>query len=153
MTVCYAVIGQQVPQNYSHSFPVTVAADGDYTLVLNLYRSGNPDACDFVEFTDTATLNFSTPLTETVYLSAEDFEPVENQLILCPNPVKDDLNIAITGNLNIESIVVYNLLGSKIKTITNSFKTIDLSELSNGIYFLKINTDRGVIDKTIVKGN
>jgi len=86
-------------------------------------------------------------------LSAEDFEPVENQLILCPNPVKDDLNIAITGNLNIESIVVYNLLGSKIKTITNSFKTIDLSELSNGIYFLKINTDRGVIDKTIVKGN
>lgn len=53
-----------------------------------------------------------------------------------PNPVKNVLNIEKQESDLVEG--VYNLLGNKVKSIQHSDYKIDVSDLSSGIYFLRI---------------
>lgn len=153
MNICYYVTGFQVTTQYNDTFPVTVPADSDYTLVVNLYRSQTQGVCDYTELTDTATLEFTTPLTETVYLSVEDFELLQNQIKVYPNPVKDILFLDIPNNLILKNIIAYNILGKEIKTFTIGLESLDVRDLNNGIYLLKLNTDKGIITKKIIISN
>jgi len=56
---------------------------------------------------------------------------------LYPNPAKNELNISSKNT--IESAIIYNVLGKKVKTFTvNAMsKSLDVSNLSRGIYILK----------------
>ena len=65
-----------------------------------------------------------------------------------PNPSTN--NITILSNTIIETIEVYDLSGKSIKTIINS-DTIDVSNLANGIYLLKITSGTKSLVKRIVK--
>jgi len=58
-----------------------------------------------------------------------------------PNPVKDFLTIEFTDNTEKTSIEIFNILGQKIKTFENvsNAENLDLSDLTPGIYLLKIN--------------
>lgn len=153
MNVCYYVTGFQFANNYQHTFPVTVPSDNDYTIIINLYRSQTQVTCDYTELTDTKTLDFTTPLTETIYLGVEDFELLENQISIYPNPVKDIVNIDNPNNLIFNSIVVHNILGEKIEIYTTSFESLDLRYLNSGMYFLELNTEKGNITKKIIVSN
>ena len=88
MNVCYYVTGFQVSTDYQHNFPVTVPIDDDYIIIINLYRSESQGVCDYTELTDTATLEFTTPLTDPVYLGVAEFKEVSNQITVFPNPVR-----------------------------------------------------------------
>lgn len=58
-----------------------------------------------------------------------------------PNPVKDIINIEILEHSTETDVKVYNLLGQEVMdfgSITNN-KSLDLSELTTGVYLLKIN--------------
>lgn len=58
-----------------------------------------------------------------------------------PIPVKNILHIQEkTGSLGIDSIAVYNLLGTKLSPVINS-NSIDMSSFSSGIYLVQV-TDR-----------
>ncbi|WP_298759272.1 T9SS type A sorting domain-containing protein [uncultured Psychroserpens sp.] len=95
------------------------------------------------------TNNYSTTVTED-NLSINDFE-LSNDISLHPNPVKDDLNF-IT-ELSIEKIKIYNLLGKLIQEITpsqNSHK-INVSHLTDGVYFINFNSENKNIIKKIIK--
>jgi len=64
-----------------------------------------------------------------------------------PNPTKD--KIFINSQAIITKVEVYNVLGSKVdETNTN---TIDLSKKTNGIYFLRIQSEYGVVSKKVIK--
>ena len=51
----------------------------------------------------------------------------------------------------IKEIVVYNLLGQKIKQYHSAVNTIDISDIANGIYVINITTDKGVTTKKFIK--
>jgi hypothetical protein len=72
-------------------------------------------------------------------------------LSIGPNPAIDKINIKT--NLPISNITVYNSLGKKVQVrIIQNKKEIDLSSVSKGIYYLKIqlkNTDSNIIRKII----
>ncbi|RZN78715.1 MAG: T9SS type A sorting domain-containing protein, partial [Winogradskyella sp.] len=72
-------------------------------------------------------------------LSNTDFEITT--LSIYPNPTNQILNIQ--GLKTSENIEVYNISGQKLftKTIDLSKNTIDVSQLSAGLYFLKINDE------------
>ncbi|MFK7748274.1 MAG: T9SS type A sorting domain-containing protein [Kordia sp.] len=78
----------------------------------------------------------------------------ENELInvsIYPNPTSNTLHIK--GIPQIETVEIYSILGKKIEvSITNS-TTVDVSTLTNGIYFLKVvdTQNRTVIKKFIKK--
>ncbi len=79
---------------------------------------------------------------------------IENSISLnvYPNPVNDRLYIE--AETVIEEVVVYDVYGRRQVTETPSHQgnwTIDLSELKSGIYFVKINTEKGNIVKRIIK--
>ena len=79
---------------------------------------------------------------------------LENNISLniYPNPVNDKLYIVTVDG--VKEVVVYDIYGRRQVTEAPSHQgnwTIDLSELKSGIYFVKINTEKGNIVKRIIK--
>lgn len=73
-----------------------------------------------------------------------------NKLILYPNPVTNQLNIA-NSNSKIEKVLIYNFIGALVKSIEGDTRTIDMSNLSNGSYLVKIITNQGIETQKIIK--
>ena len=74
-----------------------------------------------------------------------------------PNPTKGKLRIA-NYELRIENIEIYDVMGRPVGAnlrvcpeIGQSETTIDLSDFSTGIYFIRIQTENGVITRKIIK--
>jgi pectate lyase len=72
-----------------------------------------------------------------------------DHFILFPNPVST--NLTIESSFTIESCSIYNLTGSLIKKIEGDIKNIDVSEFSIGSYFIKIQTNKGIINRHFIK--
>lgn len=99
-------------------------------------------------------------LTQTDYDGAyETFNPVsvsfinENTLKIGPNPTQNYINIGIGGELGKSIISLYSLSGALVKTVElqNNYTQIDISEISNGAYILKLNAGKTNITKRIIK--
>ncbi|MBO5957142.1 MAG: T9SS type A sorting domain-containing protein [Bacteroidales bacterium] len=87
-----------------------------------------------------------------VEINTESIIENTNSLNIYPNPVNDRLYIE--AETEIEEVVVYDVYGRRQVTETPSHQgnwTIDLSDLKSGIYFVKINTEKGNIVKRIIK--
>jgi hypothetical protein len=84
-------------------------------------------------------------------LSAEDYLIEEQNLTIYPNPAKD--KIRILSNSSIDKVLVYNILGKLVyespKKASNL--SVDISNLSKGIYFIKVFSDGFSKTKKIVK--
>ena len=72
---------------------------------------------------------------------------------LYPNPAKSDLNIAVKDSIEVKSITVYNILGQLVLAVPNAggIETIDVSDLTKGTYFIRINSDKGMTNAKFVK--
>lgn len=68
----------------------------------------------------------------------------KNIFNIYPNPSNSIITIS-TPNEIIEK-TIYNLQGKLIKSIQNNSKEIDIKDLSDGIYLLKITTENGIIN-------
>jgi arabinogalactan endo-1,4-beta-galactosidase len=81
---------------------------------------------------------------ETLNVSTIVSNPEKEEIIIYPNPVKTLLKTNLNNNDAIKSIQITNLVGKIIRTIYNaqSMKTINLSDLANGLYILKTNTNK-----------
>ncbi len=78
--------------------------------------------------------------TESDPLSVDDNELL-NLFTVYPNPVKDI--VRIETSLTIDSIKILNQLGQNVLTIDNNRiinNEVDLSSITNGLYFMKINS-------------
>jgi uncharacterized repeat protein (TIGR02543 family) len=74
-----------------------------------------------------------------------------DEIQIYPNPVKDILIIE-NGELKIENVEITDLSGRIVVSCQSSvFSSINVSNLSQGAYFVKIYTDKGVVTKKIVK--
>jgi hypothetical protein len=86
-------------------------------------------------------------------LSSENFQL--NNVFIYPNPSKGIFNISL-GNLQPTGIEVYDLTGKKVYekkevTISNFETKIDLSNVTQGIYFVKIIDNNQSTVKRIIK--
>ena len=80
-----------------------------------------------------------------------DEEILSEELQVYPNPAKNQLFINNSNNLNIQSIRLYDVLGKLVVQEHNSFQQIDVTFLQKGIYLVKIETDRGVLSRKVIK--
>jgi Leucine-rich repeat (LRR) protein len=71
------------------------------------------------------------------------------KISIYPNPAKSEINIS-SDNI-IESIEFIDVFGKVIKSSLNSNNTIDVSNLSNGLYFLQVYTKEGSAIKKFIK--
>ncbi len=80
-----------------------------------------------------------------------DQEILSNNISLYPNPAKNALNIQNGSDAIVEKISIYDMLGKLIIEETNPLLAINLRPLSFGIHLVKIETNKGVLHKTILK--
>jgi hypothetical protein len=75
-----------------------------------------------------------------------------NEFSLYPNPAKSIVNLNIDCLVGAGSIVVTDLYGKQVKTQTLSMgtNTIDISNLSKGMYFVSTITNEGKTTKKLV---
>jgi len=74
-------------------------------------------------------------------------DELQNYMLdIYPNPTTGKLKIE-NGELKIENVEIYDMYGRNLTPHTS----LDISDLSNGIYFVKITTEKGVVTKKVVK--
>lgn len=65
------------------------------------------------------------------------------KIIIYPNPTSDYLSISNLGNHMVSSIEIIDTTGKIVKKCTDNFSKIDVSNLSQGLYVLRIETQKG----------
>lgn len=97
----------------------------------------------YIYFDDIELNNISTP-----FLSNSTFDSLSNSVTIYPNPSQSEINIESSISLN--SLYIYDSLGrivlSKNETFTKN--TININNLQNGLYWIKVFDFEG---NTIVK--
>ncbi len=114
----------------SQSF--TATSNGNYACIINEGDCSLTSAC--------------TEITTFTGLKDERLNGVQ----IYPNPVSHQLVIEM-GTLNSTSIEVLDFSGRTIKTLVSNERSIDVSDLVNGVYFLKIEINNEVIHKHFIK--
>jgi len=111
---------------------------------------------DTMYITDFGTKNLR--IISDVVLSVNDQDVLNNSLKLVPNPAKDSVRVStILDNIGDFRISISDLNGKEIKSISGSSnqlllnKDIDISYLSNGIYFFSIISGNKSKSKKLVK--
>jgi len=111
-------------------------------------------------FSNTASIYFdyNAPIatntaTTTVALLAKSDFAFENYFQIYPNPANDVLNIEVKKQIEVTSISIYNTLGQLILVLPGAkeIKTVDISALKAGNYYIKINSDQGSSNAKFIK--
>jgi len=76
-------------------------------------------------------------------------ERVDNKLQIYPNPVQNE--IFIKSDFQIERVEIYSITGALLKFDSNFKEKIPVSALPQGIYLLKVYTDKGLKVSKFVK--
>ena len=94
-----------------------------------------------------ATASFSLNCSSTVGVN----EQADNHsLSIYPNPAKNEL-IINNGELKIEQVLIFDMTGKTVKTIIGNVNTVNVSELTRGIYFIQIQTETGLVNNKFIK--
>ena len=96
---------------------------------------------------------------ENTTVGIEENNSLDNSFSLYPNPTSDLLNIVFDLNeVSDIELEIYDALGKVVarQNISNLLQgsnniTINMGHLENGVYFVNLNTQNGVIAKTFVK--
>ena len=116
-------------------FSVSLSSDGSFVAIGAPFNNGNGDRSGHVRVYD---LN--------AVLSNDDF--VLSQFNLYPNPINNQFIIQLNQGLLLEKVNIYNNLGQFVHSTDKT--TINVSGLSQGVYFVKIITDKGEASKRII---
>ena len=82
-------------------------------------------------------------------LSVTSFE-LEGELKVYPNPSSFTINIEKPAILEVESIRIYNTVGQLLYRSEWTEK-IDVSSFSDGLLFIQFQTNKGTINKSLLK--
>jgi aminopeptidase N len=84
----------------------------------------------------------------TATLGTENFD-MNSAISVYPVPSENQLIIQFPSNVTLYKAEIYNNLGQLLKTDFNN--VLDISGLSSGVHFLKIETSEGVFHKNFIK--
>lgn len=141
----------EIPEGHVFAQIEATPTDGGSTFVI----SENPLMT--IPGNVTITVTASDAITELVYTIHVDTEGggdttaianIENHLVInaFPNPTTGVLNFT---NIKNSKIVVYNVLGKVVSTISNVSESVNLSSLEKGTYFVKIISNQNITTKKI----
>lgn len=73
---------------------------------------------------------------------------------LYPNPASGILNIDLTGDMEVESINIYNAVGQLVQvesSVSTDLIKIDISQMVKGLYYISLITKQGVYSNQFIK--
>ena len=78
----------------------------------------------------------------------EGISELNSSVSVYPNPVKDQL--FVETEMAVEEISVYDVFGRQMTTVYDQ-QTVNVSELSNGVYFVKVKSENNEVVKRFIK--
>lgn len=124
--------------NQSFNFDVpTTAVAGNTRMRVSMKYSTASGPCDTFTYGEVEdyTVNISTAL-----LSKRNEPSLVNDLVLYPNPIKDGVLFIKNMNQKNVSYRIVNYMGQTVMQNQLSEDKINVARLSNGMYFLEVNT-------------
>ncbi|GGC82924.1 peptidase M1 [Flavobacterium lutivivi] len=86
-------------------------------------------------------------LNSTTTLGSETFD-LDKQVTIYPNPATDELNIQLPTDFSINQVVIRNSLAQIV--LIGKENKVNTSILSSGVYFVEIETDKGIFFKKVI---
>ncbi|WP_445454008.1 S8 family serine peptidase [Flavobacterium sp. 25HG05S-40] len=84
-------------------------------------------------------------------LNTRDYE-YDNSVFVYPNPANNVLNFDVKNDITISSVSINDISGKEIYRATNSItNSIDISNLSSGVYFATFTSDNNSVTKKFIK--
>jgi Secretion system C-terminal sorting domain len=117
--------------------------DGDGVLTINEDANGNNNPLD-----DDADGDGIPNYLENSSLSNQDFA-AQNNISIYPNPASDNLNIENKTQEAITNVSIFSIKGDLVKQSKSN--AINVSELQNGVYFVKIEMNKTVFNYKFLK--
>ncbi|WP_433991521.1 T9SS type A sorting domain-containing protein [Kordia algicida OT-1] len=105
-------------------------------------RTGNPENTNG---------GFILNIQDSTTLSVNDIATTENQIRVYPNPAKEHVNISAPTNL--EQVAIYDMSGKLIlknENYRSNQETLDLKNLSGGMYMVQIKTEKTTTLKKLI---
>ncbi|EZH75576.1 hypothetical protein ATO12_01975 [Aquimarina atlantica] len=134
--------------NQSFNFDVpTTAVAGNTRMRVSMKYSTASGPCDTFTYGEVEdyTVNISTAL-----LSKGDKPSLINDLVLYPNPIKDGVLFIKNVNQKNVSFKIVNYMGQTVMQDQLSVNKINVARLSNGMYFIEVNTGNETITKKFI---
>jgi hypothetical protein len=137
----------------SNSLTSLNVKNGNNTNLYYFRATTNPDlVCiqvDDVAYSTTTWTDIDAGASYSLDCIALSVEVIEiNNFSLCPNPVKDYLNISLNEGLELKRATIYNTLGQFIFSTQNL--KINTSNIASGIYYIEVETNKGKSAKKIL---
>ena len=129
---------------FSSFFSALNCPNLDYIIVDNISTAVNT----FTRISPNT--SFSNDIADCQTLSVHDNENADT-VVLFPNPASDVLNIELNNDVIIENVSLYDIHGKELFTISNPTRQFNLTNYASGVYFIKIATNKGVVNKRIIK--
>jgi len=107
-------------------------ATGDYTQFLQTIQG-----CDSI-----VTLH----LTITVGIDGHDFN---SNIVLYPIPASQYVDVRVEGNMDVKGIEMFDMFGKLVRSSKTT--RINVSDLADGIYLVRVLTDKGMVTKRFLK--
>lgn len=108
---------------------------------------------DVIQNTANIYFDFNFPIVtntvNTTVTALETADFTESAFVLHPNPTKDFVNIVLPSNDSLKKATIYNALGQKL--ISGNTVAIDVNSLSQGTYFISVETHNGSSTQKFVK--
>jgi hypothetical protein len=78
---------------------------------------------------------------------------LEKSVSLYPNPAREYIDIRVDGDLNVTMMEVFDVYGKLINTVNDidNPTRINVNGLADGMYFVRVTTEKGAVTKTFVK--
>jgi hypothetical protein len=76
---------------------------------------------------------------------------LSSKVSVYPNPSNGVLNVNIPSDILASNVSIFDVTGKQVKIFKSFSKSLDISSLSTGIYILKIDTNKGVVSKKVLK--
>jgi len=127
----------------------TISGNGDakITLVAETNNTGNNRSANILISGDNSVATRTVAVTQTGILGSQESKLFVT--VLYPNPTSDILNIQTEQKIS--RVEIYDTAGKLVKTKSGNEKKIGISQLINGLYFIKIYSDGAVIDSKFIK--
>lgn len=107
-------------------------ATGDYTQTLQTVHG-----CDSV-----VTLHL------TITVGIDDYDVIGN-IVLYPNPAIQYVDVRVDGDMVVKGIEIYDMYGKLVRV--SETVHVNVSDFADGIYLVRVTTDKGMVTKRFVK--
>ncbi len=128
--------GDGSPHVYTPNATHTYATEGNYIVTLKL----------------SSTCGFYTQSSSAEIVGIRQLNIGNDLLTVYPNPATSTATILNKGDLKMEQVVVYNVLGQivyKAKADKKDSHTLDLGGLAPGVYTIQVQTDKGTVPRKL----